>query len=210
MAAAAAFPFVLASAAFAGGNGPAAAPVAEKTSGAKPEGLRVSSAAARGDSDAPRAPRRLAFGVNNLGGQLRFHVTPEWAAEARFVTGSASSNEGSIQSLVFGLRGYRFTKEHHRCRLYLGLEADRAQTSIHGSPNFNSNSPTQQTRPQGFGDTSGFAAGGFGGLELRVTRRVAVDLDMGPYLIGLKEKITGASASSWDFVVNTSLEVYLF
>ena len=190
---AAAFPFFLASTAF--GN---------------PESVRLSSAAARGSTEAPPAPRRLAFGVNNLGGQLRFHVGPQWAGEARFVTGSASSNEGSIQSLVFGLRGYRFTKEHRRCRLYLGLEADRAQTSIHGSPSINSSAPTQPTLPQGFGDTSGFAFGGFGGLELRVTRRVAVDLDMGPYLIGLKEKVTGASASSWDFVVNTSLEVYLF
>ena len=41
-------------------------------------------------------------------------------------------------------------------------------------------------------------------------RRVAIDLDMGPYMIGLTEKSTRVSASSWDFVANTALIVYLF
>src|SRR5579872_3885965 len=79
-------------------------------------------------------PARLAFGINDLGGQLRVHLNPNWAVEGRFQTGSASSNEGQIHSLVLGLRGYRFLQEHHRCRLYLGLEGAYAQTSIQGMP----------------------------------------------------------------------------
>jgi hypothetical protein len=167
----------------------------------------ASTATPRGADSVVPAPLRLAFGVNDLGAQLRFHVTPEWAAEARMTIGSSSSEVGSVRSQVFGLRGYRFFKEHRRCKLYLGLEGDRAQTSIR---NFNPNSGSSIANEPGFGNTSGYAAGGFAGIEFHVARRVAVDLDMGPYLIDLKEKVTGASSSNWDFVMNTAVNIYLF
>jgi hypothetical protein len=169
----------------------------------------VSTSVARGaDSVVPLpAPLRLSFGVNDLGAQLRFHVGPEWAGEARFMFGTSSSEVGSIRSQVFGLRGYRFFKERRRCKLYLGLEGDRARTSIRS---FNPNSGSSIANDPGFGSTSGYAVGGFAGVEFHAARRVAVDLDMGPYLIDLKEKVTGASASNWDFVMNTAVNFYLF
>ena len=160
-----------------------------------------------------RSPDRLAIGITDLGPQVRLYVTPAWAGEARFMMGSASSNAGSIQSMVFGLRAYRFFKEHRRCRLYAGLEGAYAQTSIHGSyeaAGGNGGNNSTITRASGFGDTTGYAAGAFAGVELRVFRRVAVDLDMGPYLISLKEKSTGYSGSTTDFVVNTALMFSLF
>ena len=129
------------------------------------------------------------------------------------MTGSASSNAGSIQAMVFGLRGYRFFKEHYRCKLYLGLEGDYAMTKIHGANDVGStgvNGSGGISSPSGIGNTSGYDAGGFAGIELRIMRRVAVDFDMGPYQINLKEKVTGTSGSSWDFVINTALNVYLF
>ena len=190
-------------------------PAASASENAESSASPVSSTTARGEPAPPAPPppsrRRLAIGVNDLGGQLRIHFTPEWAAEARFMTGSASSNEGGVHSMVFGLRLYRFSQEHRRCRLYLGLEGDRAQTSIRGQGSAPNSSPTGGiTTAQNFGNTSGFAAGGFGGVELRLSRRVAVDFDMGPYLISLKEQVSGVSGSNWDFVVNTAVNLYLF
>jgi hypothetical protein len=197
-----AWPILLATGAFAGGNGRPSAPAASTTT-------------ARGETPARPEPDRMAIGINDLGGQVRVRVARNWAAEARFMTGSASSSEGGIHSMVVGLRGYRFFTEHRRCKFYLGLEGDYAQTSIrggtsNGGPSGSPNGAAGVTGASGFGNTSGYAAGGFGGLELRPVRRIAVDFDMGPYLIGLKEKVTGASASNWDFVVNGAVNVYLF
>jgi len=156
-------------------------------------------------------PAHLAYGINDLGEQLRVHVGPNWAVEGRFQIGSGSSDSGKIQAMLFGLRGYRFFPEPHRCKLYLGLEGAYTQTSIHGSPT-TPVSPTGQNVVQrsGFGNTTGFAAGGFAGIELRPARRIAVDFDMGPYLIGLKEKTTGTTGSDWDFVFNAALLFYFF
>jgi hypothetical protein len=163
------------------------------------------------EPDAAQTPDRLALGINNMGGQIRLHLNPDWATEARFMTGSASSNAGNISALVFGLRGYRFFTAHHRFRLYLGLEGDFAQTSIRSvSENSGVNGNGGISSPSGFGDTTGYDAGAFGGIEFRVFRRVAIDFDMGPYLINLKEKVTSTAGSSWDFVANTAVIIYLF
>ena len=171
----------------------------------------ASPAAPKSASVSKLEPAHLAYGINGLGEELRVHFSPNWAAEGRFQIGNASSNEGKIQAMVFGLRGYRFFQEHRRCKLYLGLEGAYAQTSIHGSPT-TPTSPTGQYSAQqsGFGNTTGFAGGGFAGIELRPLRRIAVDFDMGPYLIDLKEKTTGTAGSNWDFVVNFAVLFYFF
>lgn len=156
------------------------------------------------------APHRFAIGITDLGPQLRYQINPHWAGEARFVTGTASSNEGQIRSQVFGLRGYRFFDEHRRCKLYLGMEGALAKTSIQSTSSSASPTGNSVAEISGFGSTSGYALGGFAGVELRVTRRIAFDADMGPYLIGLKEKVTGASDSSWDFVMNAAVIFYIF
>ncbi len=156
----------------------------------------------------PQLPRRVSFGVNDLGEQLRFHFNPNWASEFRYLTGSSSSDLGRVHANVFGMRGYRFFPEHRRLRFYAGLEGDYVKTSI-GSVNTTGNQNSIATI-SGFGDTSGYALGGFGGVELRIGRRVAIDLDVGPYMIGLKEKVTGVSDTTLDFVGNTAINVYLF
>jgi hypothetical protein len=152
-------------------------------------------------TDVPAEPMRLAVGVNDLGGQLRFHFTPRWAVEGRFLTGSASSGDGNIKATVLGLRGYRFYQEHHRCRFYLGLEADHAATKL---------SSSKANNASGFGNTQGVDAGGFAGLEYRLPKRVSIDLDMGPYLINLSDKNSNVSDSAWDFVVNIAVNFYIF
>lgn len=156
----------------------------------------------------PPLPRRLSLGINDLGAQLRLHVNRTWAGELRYLTGSASSDVGIVRANVFGLRGYRFFSERHHFTLYAGLEAAFVSTSIR-SYNAN-NGPTSVANSSGFGETSGYALGGFGGVEYRVGRRVALDLDVGPYMIGLQEKVTHVSQANLDFVLDTAINVYLF
>jgi len=147
--------------------------------------------------------RRLAVGINDMGGQVRLHFNPHWAAELRFQTGTASSDAGTVGSLTAGMRIYRFSQEHRRCRFYGGFEGDYAQTTLRS---VNSNIALGS----GFGNTSGYAAGGFGGMEYRIVKRLYLDLDMGPYFISLKEKLTGVSETTPDVVVNAALCFYAF
>jgi hypothetical protein len=156
----------------------------------------------------PRSwPHRISFGMNDLGGQLRLHLNRDWAAEGRFLTGSANSDVGQVHSLVLGMRGYRFLPEHRRLKLYVGAEGDYVKTSMRS---VNTTNPNSVANASGFGNTSGYAMGGFGGMEFRVLKRIALDLDIGPYMIGLKEKLTGVSDASLDFVADTAINVYLF
>lgn len=162
--------------------------------------------AARADEAAPpKDPRHLAFGANYVGAQLRGHINPRWAAEMRFLTGKSQSTQGSVSAKVFGLRGYRFWDERRRFQPYAGLELAYAESQLNGPSTGN---PAAVVN--GFGDVSGFVAGGFGGVEFRVARRVKLDFDIGPYWFGLKEKVSGMSSNSWDFVANTAVVVYLF
>jgi len=156
----------------------------------------------------PAAPHRLAIGFNDLGEQLRIHFKRDWAVEQRFLMGTASSDFGTVHANVFGLRGYRFLPERRRFRLYVGLEGDYVTTSLR-SVNTTGN-PSSVATVSGFGQTSGYAMGGFGGVEYRLLKRIALDLDIGPYMIGVKEKVTGVSDASLDFVANTAINVYLF
>jgi hypothetical protein len=159
-------------------------------------------------SESSALPRRVSIGFNNLGGQLRFHFRRDWAVEQRFLMGEASSNVGTVHANVFGLRGYRFFEERHRWRFYAGIEGDYVHTSLRSVDT--TNNPNSIATISGFGETSGYAVGGFGGVELRLFRRLGLDFDVGPYIIGLKEKVTQASDSTLDFVANTAINVYLF
>lgn len=122
--------------------------------------------------------------------------------------GSSTSDFGTVHALVLGLRGYRFFPERHRWRLYAGMEGDSVKTSLR-SVNTSGN-PNSVANVSGFGDTSGYAVGGFGGVEFRLFKRVAFDLDIGPYMIGLQEKVTRVSDTTLDFVANAAINVYLF
>ena len=90
----------------------------------------------------------------------------------------------------------------------LGIEGDYVHTSLRSVDT--ANNPNSIATISGFGQTSGYALGGFGGLEFRLLKRIALDFDVGPYMIGLKEKVTNVSDSSLDFVANTAINVYLF
>ncbi len=143
----------------------------------------------------PPTPReRLSIGVNYTGGQVRWRLSTRWAAEGRMQFGSADSNYGKVHSQIFGLRGYRFFPFRERMTWYAGGEAAYVKADTDSS-SYN---------------TSGFAFGTFGGLEYRVLPRVSVGVDIGPYVISLKEKQTGLTSTGLDFVINTALNFYLF
>jgi len=137
---------------------------------------------------------QLGLGLAYLGGQVRWKLSSRWAMEGRYQTGKASSNYGDVTAQVFGARVYRFRRSERRMPLYWGLELDYS---------------TAKPETSSY-KTSGPVMGAFGGLEYRMGRRFALDLDIGPYVIALKENRTNTSQTSLDFVVNTALMVYLF
>ncbi|MBI4369066.1 MAG: outer membrane beta-barrel protein [Elusimicrobia bacterium] len=146
------------------------------------------------DLAAEPSPSRFALGLNYLGGQIRYNLNSHWSGELRYLTGSDDAAEGKITSQVFGLRGYRFFRADSRYRFFLGAEAALV------------NSDQKNTSYK----VSGPALGGFGGLEYRFGRRFSLGLDIGPYLLSLKEKKTDVSDTSLEFIANTFFMFYLF
>ncbi|MBI4369584.1 MAG: outer membrane beta-barrel protein [Elusimicrobia bacterium] len=139
-------------------------------------------------------PYRFALGLNYLGGQIRYDLDSRWSGELRYLTGSEDAATGKITSQIFGLRGYRFFRADSRYRFFLGTEAalvnsDQKNTSY---------------------TVSGPAIGGFGGVEYRFGKRFSLGLDIGPYLLSLKEEKTDVSETSLEFIANTFLILYLF
>ena len=137
----------------------------------------------------------LGFGVNYLGGQVRYLFSPAWACEVRYATGQASSTLGAVSSRVFGLRGYRFYGGSQRdLQLVLGAEADYLMAG-------------QKSTNYG---TSGTAIGGFLGMEYHLTHRFSLGINIGPYLISLREKTSHDSSSSLEFVADSYINFYAF
>lgn len=143
---------------------------------------------------AEAGPLRLAFGVNYLGGQVRYGLTPRSSAELRYLTGGEEADAGRITSRVFGLRVYRFFSADASYRLFLGAEA-----AFVGSEQKNTSYKV-----------SGPAVGGFGGLEYFFGRRFSLGFDLGPYVLSLREKDTGASDVSLEFIANAFFTFYAF
>ena len=143
----------------------------------------------------PVLPReRLSLGVNYTGAQIRWNLSPRWAMEGRYQGGTASSNAGDVTASVFGVRGYRFSHPERRIPLYLGSEIAYAKAEPVSS-NYK---------------VRGVAAGLFAGMEYRVAKRIAFDIDLGPYVLSLTETHTHTSSTSLDFIVNTALLVRIF
>lgn len=137
-----------------------------------------------------------ALGVSYTGAQLRYQISPKYAAEFRYQYGEADSSYGDVKAEVEGFRGYRFIPYRRNLAWYLGAEIAHANAHTPGG-----------NRAY---ETQGFAAGGFAGLEYRVLPRLAIGMDIGPYFISLKEKQTQLTQTNLDFVINTALNFYLF
>jgi hypothetical protein len=134
-------------------------------------------------------PSRVAVGVNVVGAQVDYALTPKLRAEARYVTG----NSDTVTSSAVGLRGYRLFGGG-ATRFYLGGEAARVKSKQSGNSY----------------RVTGLAAGGFIGLERKIAGRLWAGVDAGPYFFTLRESATGAEDTSVDFVLNSFLRFYLF
>lgn len=158
--------------------------------------LRGEDKAPRRDANAPprRADHRWGLGVNYLGAQLRYYFSSRWALEGRYQQGKASSDAGDVKAQVYGLRLYRYFHPERRFVLYWAGEGDRAAA---------------KSETGGY-KVEGFTIGAVGGFEFKVASRVGLAIDLGPYVISLKERQTQLSETNLDFVLNTALVVHLF
>ena len=141
----------------------------------------------------PAPPKRLAVGINYIGGQIDYDFTPHVRGELRLVTGNQTSASGTVSSTVFGARGYRLFGSS-AARFYCGAELARVKAK----------------QRAGAYTVTGMAGGGFIGMERKFSRRAAVGVDAGPYFFSLREAATGASETTFDFVLNSYVIFYLF
>lgn len=141
-----------------------------------------------------RPRRHLAIGLDYTGAHLRWMFSTHWAGEFRYQRGKADSNYGDVTADVVGIRLYRFFRTRGRMPLYVGGEVAHASAKSENS-HFR---------------TEGMAAGGFGGIEYLLAKRVSISMDVGPYVVSLNEKETNMSQTSLDFVINTAIHWYLF
>ena len=132
----------------------------------------------------------ISLGINSLGGQMRYLFAPAWAAEARYTTGSAAQ----VRAHTFGLRGYRLFKTGKIIKPYLGAEVAYA---------------TASQRSTGY-QARGQAVGCIGGIEYRMSKRLSIGLDIGPYVLMLRSGNTGRSDTSLNFVGNCQVNIYVF
>ena len=114
------------------------------------------------------------------------------SAEAHYLFGEAGSSDDDISAHLFGMRGYRHFRTDKRAQPFVGVEADYvlAKTRILRS--------------------SGYATGGFAGVEYYLSPRFSLGFDIGPYYLWVKEKETGVSGGGIDFVLNTFVNFYIF
>jgi len=145
--------------------------------------------------DGPIVSRqRLSLGINFAGAQARWNFSTRWAMEGRYQQGQASSDYGDVKAQVFGLRFYRFIHPERRLPLYWGSEMAYVTAKPESSAY----------------KANGVAMGVFAGMQVHLTRRIFMDMDLGPYVISLTETHTHASATTLDFVLNTALVAKVF
>lgn len=136
--------------------------------------------------------RSLAAGLAYTGILFRKGFMKHYAAEAHYLFGQAGSSDDDVSAHAFGLRGYRHFRVGSRVQPYAGLEGAylRAKTRLQ--------------------EGSGYAGGGFAGIEYYLTSRFSVGFDLGPYYVWFKEKDLGTSEGGMDFILSTYANFYIF
>jgi hypothetical protein len=138
---------------------------------------------------------RLAVGACYAGGQVRLGLTPRWAVELRALTGASEGEAGErTDSFVGSLRVYRRLGGSGRWRFFSGGEGGYASADAQGKA----------------GDSGGYIAGVFGGMEYYPLKRLSLGLDAGPYFISLKQNSGAVTDSTVDIVLNSSINFYFF
>lgn len=122
------------------------------------------------------------LGLNYPGVGARYFLTNRYSLEAKAQVAADIS--------VFGLRGYRYFSPTSGIVPLAGIELD--YLSFKGS------------RSKG----SGFAAEVFVGGERFVSKKVSVQLDLGPAYISLSDDATSTAVSGLEYVVNFGINYY--
>jgi len=164
-------------------------------------GMLISRPARAEDGFSPR--RKFGLGLTYLGGNIRYGFLKRWSAEIHYYYDKATSDNGDVNSLVGGLRAYRYFRAGQRLQAYVGAEGDYVQAKLKDGIYYGGSGSLSYS-------TDGMAVGGFGGVEYYFLSRLSLSLDAGPYFISLKEKQTSLKDSGIDFIVSTSLNFYIF
>lgn len=137
---------------------------------------------------------RMALGVNYTGGQIGIR-SGRGMWEARYQTGQNSTEDGPVRADVVGLRYYRHAgKTQWGVRPYMGFEGDWIRATDHA----------------GLQEGSGYAAGGFFGVEWWLGRRLSIGTDVGAYMVNVGERETKATDGGLDFIINSFVRFHLF
>lgn len=143
-------------------------------------------------SHAATISNKLALGVTYGGGLVHWGFARKWALEFHGMQGEATGTDGTIKSTVFGLRMMRYFRAPSRLRFYAGLEG----------------ASTHSTSDRTEYDTSGFAAGAFGGTEIYLLRRLSVGVDIGPYLLSTNVRRSQTTDGDVTIVINSFMNFY--
>ncbi len=99
-----------------------------------------------------------------------------------------SDLDGDI--LVYGLRGSHIFHRFRNHRLYLGAEVLYVEH--------------ESTITEG----DGYIYGGFGGFRSYFTRRLAFNLDLGPYRVHLEDDPSGLDSSGIHYILNAGVSIH--
>lgn len=160
------------------------------------------------DSNTPQSPSKqnnlllpsntdsskFAVGVAYTGGGIRYDFDKRRSWEIRYLVGNEKNSNGDISSDVIGLRSYRFFPDSNSFKVFTGSELAYFTGKQKGTSYA----------------ASGVALGFFGGIELPVKKAITFGVDIGPYMLWLRESESHKTESSLEFVANAFVNFYLF
>jgi hypothetical protein len=137
---------------------------------------------------------RMALGINYTGIQIGVR-TGHGMWEGHYQAGQNISESETVRADVVGLRYYRHAgKTQWGMRPYMGFEGDWIRATDHVG------------RQEG----TGYAAGGFLGVEWWLGHRLSIGTDVGAYMVNVIERETKAADGGLDFIANSFVRLHLF
>jgi len=136
--------------------------------------------------------RRLSLGLTYVGGGIRWGFQKGWSSEVRYVTGQEGSAGGTVKAQFLSARAAKHWMSGHRWAPYGAIEGGTLRAA-------------DSSRK-----ASGTAFGLVGGIEFAMTRKLSITFEMGPYSIGLKDKVGGIGGQGTDIVLGSTFYWHLF
>lgn len=134
----------------------------------------------------------LSLGLTYVGGGIRWGFQKGWSVEGRYVTGQEGSAGGTVKAQFLCARAAKHWMSGHRWAPYGAIEGGTLRAA-------------DSSRK-----ASGTAFGLVGGIEFAMTRKLSITFEMGPYSIGLKDKVGGIGGQGTDIVLGSTFYWHLF